>query len=188
MALPLGIVQTRQITKAAWANIPTTGPMASDAYRDVAMFNAVVVDETIPDFGNSFDMDALLHSETLLLQANYLSPASVLQKTGLHIEQFASNHILGRIAPDRAGILVFSIPFNAGWVLKIDGKETPMFRANFGMLAATVVAGQHSVELNFHIPGRNLGLGFSAMGLGLLGIAALLKRYLTRLKKDAVTN
>ena len=66
-------------------------------------------------------------------------------------------------------MLVFSIPFNQGWSLKIDGQPTPLMRANFGMLAAPVTAGPHTVVLDFRLPGQRLG----AL-LGLLGLALLL--------------
>lgn len=176
MVLPFGVIQTHQITKAALANIPTVNTATAETYRDVAMFNAVVVDQITPGYGSPFDMDALMRTESLALQEIYFTPASMLQKTGLQIEQFSSNHIVGRISPTQAGILVFSIPFNAGWTLRVDGKETPMFRANFGMLAAPVVAGHHSVELTFDVPGRSLGWIVFALGLTMLGLLAFLKR------------
>lgn len=176
MALPLGVVQTHQITKAAFANVFTSNTVAADDYRDIAMINAVVVDHLVPGYGTRFDLDALMRMETLPIQDNYFSPVSALQKTGLQIEQFTSSRIFGRIAPNQAGILVFSIPFNSGWVLRINGKETPMFRANFGMLAAPVVAGQQSVELAFHIPGRSLGWAVSVLGLTILGLLEFMRR------------
>ena len=78
------------------------------------------------------------------------------------LTEFSSRH------PEKAGILVFSIPYNRGWSLKIDGKETPMIRANFGMLATPVQPGAHSVELDFHLPGKGAGLLLGALGLALL--------------------
>ena len=93
-----------------------------------------------------------------------------LQETGLRIEQFSSDHIAGNIRPTKAGILVFSIPYSRGWSLKIDGKETPMIRANFGMLATPVQAGAHTVELDFRLPGRREGLLLGTLGLVLLAL------------------
>lgn len=176
MALPFGIVQTTQLTKETFARISVIDDVNAETIRDIALFNSVVVDQLIPGHGNTFPLDALMQSNAFSLQEHYFSPALTLQKTGLHITQFASNHITGSIAPTQAGILVFSIPFNAGWSLRLDGIETPMFRANFGMLAAPVLAGSHFVELTFRIPGQDLGLCLGALGLGLLMLGVFLRR------------
>jgi len=169
MALPLGIVQSRQVTQSAFAKLGSLPEEQANIYRDIVMLNAVVVDQPVPNHGEPFDLDGLLAASALTLQDNYYQPAKALQATGLRLEEFASNHIKGSINPDQSGVLVFSIPFNQGWSLKIDGQPTPLMRANFGMLAAPVTAGPHTVVLDFRLPGQRLG----AL-LGLLGLALLL--------------
>jgi uncharacterized membrane protein YfhO len=95
------------------------------------------------------------------------------------VSHFSNRNITGEISPTEAGILVFSIPFNTGWTLKLDGLAVPMFRANFGMLAATVGAGPHSVELSFETPGRRMGWLLGALGLCALVMAGLFSRRLS---------
>ena len=168
MALPLGIVQTKQITRSTLSRLSGLPEADANTYRDIAILNAVVVENVIPEHGDLFDLDGLVRSKVLVLQDRYLEPALALQRTGLRIEQFSSNHISGNIHPEKAGILVFSIPYNRGWSLKIDGKETPMMRANFGMLATPVQAGAHTVELDFRVPGQREGGMIAALGIGLL--------------------
>jgi len=168
MALPLGIVQTKQITRSTLSRLSGLPEADANTYRDIAILNAVVVENVIPEHGDLFDLDDLVRSKVLVLQDRYLEPAVALQRTGLRIEQFSSNHISGNIHPEKAGILVFSIPYNRGWSLKIDGKETPMMRANFGMLATPVQAGTHTVELDFRVPGQREGGMIAALGIGLL--------------------
>lgn len=171
MALPLGIVQTRQITLSDLARLSLLSNAAdANTYRDVAIINAAVVENLIPEHGDLFDLDELLRSNVLVLQDRYLEPAIALQKTGLRIEQFSSNHISGNISPEKAGILVFSIPYDQGWSLKIDGKDAPMLRANFGMLATPVQAGVHTVELDFRILGQREGILIGTLGLALLAL------------------
>ncbi|PKO60986.1 MAG: hypothetical protein CVU24_10635 [Betaproteobacteria bacterium HGW-Betaproteobacteria-18] len=168
MALPLGIVQSRQITQSAFAKLATLPEQQANMYRDITMMNAVVLDQPVPTHGELFDLDGLLAANELTIQDNYFKPAVALQATGLQIEQFASNHITGSISPDKNGVLVFSIPFNQGWSLQIDGQPTPLMRANFGMLGAPVAAGKHTVELDFRLPGQRVGVMLGLLGLGLL--------------------
>lgn len=176
MALPLGIVQSKQVTRAAFARLSALPLAEANVRRDVVIINAVVVDKIIPEHVDVYDLDELLQTKDMLLSDKYFKPAQALQKTGLQIQQFASNHITGSINPTEAGILVFSIPFNQGWSLRIDGKDTPMMRANFGMLAAPVQAGKQSVELRFETPGQRIGWLLGAFGFGLLCLVAYRQR------------
>ncbi|MDD2882891.1 MAG: YfhO family protein [Rhodoferax sp.] len=168
MALPLGVVHTRQITPSTFAKLATRPEQEANIYRDIVMMNAVVLDQPVPNHGELFDLDGLVSSNALTLQDNYYQPALALQATGLRLEQFASNHLKGSISPEKNGVLVFSIPFNQGWSLQIDGQPTPLMRANFGMLAAPVAAGTHTVALDFRMPGQRVGAMLGLLGLGLL--------------------
>lgn len=168
MALPFGVVQTRQITKEALAKVSTQDPVNAAVFIDAALLNAALVDHIIPAHGSTLDLDALARTRSLSLEDWYFSPVAELQRTGLKVEKFSSNHISGEISPTSSGILVFSIPFSDGWKLKVDGIETAMFRVNFGMLGASVNAGKHSVELVFEIPGQRWGRFLGALGFALL--------------------
>lgn len=168
MALPLGVVHTRQITQSTFAKLATRPEQEANIYRDIVMMNAVVLDQPVPNHGELFDLDGMVGSNALTLQDHYYQPALALQATGLRLEQFASNHLKGSISPEKNGVLVFSIPFNQGWSLQIDGQPTPLMRANFGMLAAPVTAGTHTVALDFRLPGQRVGAMLGLLGLGLL--------------------
>jgi len=169
-ALPLGVVQTKQIAQSALARLRSLSRDDADLLRDIVMINAVVVNNVIPEYGDQFDLGELLGRRTMVLRDRYFDPAMALREAGLHIDQFSSDHISGNINPVKAGILVFSIPYSRGWSLRLDGKEIPMIRANFGMLAAPVQAGAHTVELDFHVPGQAAGLMLGALGLALLAV------------------
>lgn len=170
MALPLGIVQTKQITLRALSRLASLPDVDANVYRDIAIINAALVENVVPEGAELFDLEDLLRSKVLVLQHRYFEPAARLQQTGLQIEQFSSGRISGRIRPEQAGMLVFSIPYNRGWSLKIDGRDTAMMRANFGMLAAPVQAGAHTVELDFRLPGRREGVLLCALGVVLLAL------------------
>lgn len=168
MALPFGVVQTRQMTKEALVRVSNQDPVNAAIFTDAALLNAALVEQIIPGHGDTLDLDALARTRSLSLEDWYFSPVEELQRTGLKVEKFSSNHIRGEISPVSPGILVFSIPFSNGWQLQVDGVVTPMFRVNFGMLGAPVGAGKHSVELNFEIPGRRWGWFLGGLGVVLL--------------------
>ncbi len=175
-ALPLGIVQTRQVTQKMLAGMSVPNVEAANMIRDVALINAVVLERFDTRWGERFALDEMLKQRVVSVEDIFFKPAQKLQQTGLAITSFASNKIVGSIRPDAPGMLVFSIPFNAGWTLKIDGQPTSLVRANYGMLAATVAAGSQVVELDFELPGQRLGLLLGALGAVLLAASGFVKK------------
>ncbi len=169
LALPLGVVHNRQVTRADMARLSSHSLEKSRRIKDAVLMNAVVVDEFMPDRGKPFDIKSL-ESAAQPDHDAYAAQARMLQQTGLRITRFSNHRIEGTIHPTEAGLLVFSIPFYKGWSLRIDGKPVDVQRVNFGMLGAPVAAGPHSVELTYSLPGRMTGLGLGALGVLLLAL------------------
>ncbi|RHP37610.1 hypothetical protein DWZ60_04460 [Blautia sp. AF34-10] len=69
----------------------------------------------------------------------------------------------------RDGYLITSIPYDENFVLKVDGKETLLFRANTAFLGAKIPSGEHKIVLVYHAPGRTAGSWCSLMG-GMLAL------------------
>jgi uncharacterized membrane protein YfhO len=168
-ALPFAVVHTRQVTGEALERAAAAMPEGQHArLKDFTLMNAVVLDAPLAGAGSSFD-PALLHlGGSLDLEASYAAPATRLQRTGLQVREFSSTRVTGTIRPEADGVLVFSIPAYAGWTLRVDGKETPLMKVNYGMWGARVSAGTHQIEMSYRLPGRYAGIA-----LGLAGLAAM---------------
>jgi hypothetical protein len=77
-------------------------------------------------------------------------------------------------------VAVFSeIYYQPGWVATVDGKETPIFRANYVLRAMLLPAGSHKVEMKFqpssYYTGEKISLATSVLILVLLGSALFLE-------------
>jgi hypothetical protein len=55
-------------------------------------------------------------------------------------------------------ILVVSETWDAGWLAEIDGKETPLLKANLAFRALAVPAGAHRIVMRFRPPSARNGL------------------------------
>lgn len=58
----------------------------------------------------------------------------------------------------KAGVAFFSIPYDRGWSVLVDGKQVKTICANVGFLAIPIYAGQHEIEFTYMTPGLRLGI------------------------------
>lgn len=83
------------------------------------------------------------------------------------------------VVAKQSGVLVLADADYPGWEAEIDGRETPILRANLAFRAVAVPAGAHRVVMRFRpSPARH---GLIGMGLALAGVAA----FCFRRKKSA---
>jgi uncharacterized membrane protein YfhO len=74
------------------------------------------------------------------------------------------------------GILVVSDAWYPGWRATLDGKETPLLRADYALRGVAVPAGHHTVTMSFASAPARIGLILSLAGLLALGGLAFIGR------------
>ncbi|MGA7743393.1 MAG: YfhO family protein [Polyangia bacterium] len=73
------------------------------------------------------------------------------ESTGGTVEfvRYTTNQAEMRVHTARAAMLVFSDSYYPGWIAKVDGSATPIYRANVTQRAVVVPAGDHRVSFRF---------------------------------------
>ena len=76
------------------------------------------------------------------------------------------------------GILLVTDRYSPNWKVWVDGRETPLLRANYIMRGVQVPAGSHTVEFKYRPPVDSLWVTLSAMvvAIGLCGFLAVTGR------------
>jgi uncharacterized membrane protein YfhO len=95
----------------------------------------------------------------------YINAVNDRRKEPFVIDKFSQNHITGTVEAGGNRILFFSIPYDKGWTLKIDGKPVEIEQVNIGFIGAEIGEGLHSVELRYFTPGLFAGIILSLIGL-----------------------
>jgi uncharacterized membrane protein YfhO len=137
-----------------------------------------LVSETEADAMSMAQRDAVLSHTAIVadppaLQATLAQLDSTAQHAGA--TEWASLHKLndtrleGSVDAARAGLLLLSMPFDAGWSARLDDKEVPLMRADYGLAALPVAPGLHQLTLQYSPPGRRLGNYCALLGLLILG-------------------
>lgn len=66
--------------------------------------------------------------------------------------EHSRNSIKGTITVSRKKLLFFSIPYDKGWSITIDGKKVETKLINIGFIGVIIPPGVHNIELSFVPP------------------------------------
>jgi len=153
----------------------------SQSQKDIYLFKGCVVDSGDNDVSTAVKKYNLADTALPTTMDLYYQSAEALAKKGLTITQFKENHITGTIATQVSSILFYSIPFDAGWTAKVNGKEVKVHRVNCGFIGLVLPAGNNNVELSFTPrylkTGGMVSLVSIIMFIVLLGIARKFNRF-----------
>ncbi len=99
------------------------------------------------------DMDAL---------AEY---SKLLNSKEVTIEKIIDHHLTGTVNAEKDERLFFTIPYQKGWTLYVDGKEAPLEKTCNLFMSTPITAGAHVYELKFWPPGLTVGIIVSVIAL-----------------------
>lgn len=86
------------------------------------------------------------------------------QKDTLIITQFKNDNIKGTIDLDNSKHLFFSIVYDPGWKIIVNGKEQTLKLSNIGFSGITLPKGKHEIELKYVPPYLYEGIALSSFG------------------------
>ena len=129
-------------------------------------------EETVLEFRFRSDKVDLSHVGLYRLDVDQIQKVLEKRKAqGLQVEKFSNTHIVGSVdITDDSQFMMTSIPYSAGWKVKVDGKDVPTSKAWNSLLSFPITSGQHKVEFVFSQKGTLLGLILSLISVTILYI------------------
>ena len=97
-----------------------------------------------------------------------------------------NDEITGTITLTQPKMLLFAIPYSAGWRAYVDGEAAELYRANLSYMALSLDAGEHTVELRYETPYLRLGAYVSVAGVAAAAITAVVIEQAIRRKSRGV--
>lgn len=102
--------------------------------------------------------------ETIWQDAYKMLSASMLDVT-----DYGDSYLKGTVDVQEDGVFVTSVPYEAGWKLKVDGHTREIDELIGGAwISTSLSAGEHQIELSFRPPGLIAGLLITLASIGLL--------------------
>jgi uncharacterized membrane protein YfhO len=166
-SLPLGLSFTRYLPENEFLQLTRDG-------KEQALLAVAVLDPA--NLAAIEGLKLVTASDLEKEFATFSFPAIIQQRraSALYVSSFTQNRLAGDVRLDQNGILVLQTPFNPGWRAFQDGKPVSVVRADVGLLALPVKAGEHRIELRYRNPW--LLTGAVSTGLSALLLAILLWR------------
>jgi uncharacterized membrane protein YfhO len=143
----------------------TLQPGTHNYYVTVPAIGVDAIRLSISQVAGTFSMDnfAVFHrdDEGIAKQASLLS-------SNISIDTFRDDYIRATTDLEKAGLIYFSIPFDQGWKLYVDGTLSKKIQANLAFTGVHVGPGSHVIELTYSIPWLKEGTVISIVALVLL--------------------
>ena len=141
-ALPLGFTYENYISLKDFKTLARNQKM-------YVLYKAVVIDDRVyNDFGNLAKLN-ISNVPKIYSFKEYSDDIKLLNKDTLNISEHGQNKIAGTINIDKDKMLFFSIPFDKGWNIKVDGKSVNTMMVNIGFIGVPIEKGLHNIELSF---------------------------------------
>lgn len=106
-----------------------------------------------------------------------------LQSTAGELIKETDSHLIGKVNAGENCRLFFTIPYDEGWTLKVDGKEVELEKTADLFMSAEISQGEHSYELIFFPRGMSLGIKVTG-GAVILLLLLIVYNVLIRKKND----
>ena len=136
-ALPLGFLSEREVLSLDLSEYEK----GSEAQK--VLFNSIVKDGS----------------------ESYDEAISYLHKNGFNITEFDTDLIKGTVKAEKDGVMLFSIPYDEGWKISLDGENIPAQKAAGYLLGFDISEGEHEIELSYTVPGIKSGAIISLISL-----------------------
>jgi uncharacterized membrane protein YfhO len=164
--------------------------LGTDRYQSQAFHVGYVTEGQQLTFEFLFNDDC--ESGTITIHAAEFQSAvwsnvySALQKHGMEVEEFGDTYFKGTITTEDNQAVFFSIPYEEGWTVKIDGNVVPTDEVFDAFLAVEVPAGEHQIELEYVSEGFRMGVIISMLSLLFLLVFLWVIRGLKRKDSDGI--
>jgi uncharacterized membrane protein YfhO len=162
--LPLGFTYDRYILYSDYMNLPVF-------FKEIALVKGFVIDDNM---AGNFQKLACYHPwiENLTTAEynlnKFANDVNQRQNGAMKLTRHSQNHISGTVNIDKPKLLFFSIPYDKGWKIIVDGKPQLLSRVNIGFMGIVLDSGQHSIELKFRPRFQTISLFTTLFGLFLL--------------------
>jgi uncharacterized membrane protein YfhO len=161
MGLPFGLAFDRYIPEDLFLHLPSQA-------KPEALLHGVVLSQQ--DAAHQSGLSQLSFDELMQQMSLGSIPDALAERraTAMNMHSFRQTRIDGMIRLNQNGIVLFQMPFDAGWHAFSDGRAISTLKVNGGLLGVALKDGEHRIELRYQPPLLYAGAGVTLLSVGVL--------------------
>jgi uncharacterized membrane protein YfhO len=161
MGLPFGLAFDRYIPEDVFLHLPSRA-------KPEALLHGVVLSEQ--DAAHQSGLSQLTFDELMQQMSLGSIPDALAERraTAMNMQSFRQTRIDGTIRLNQNRIVLFQMPFDAGWHASSDGRAIPTIKVDGGLLGVALKDGEHRVELRYEPPLLYAGAAVTLLSVGVL--------------------
>ena len=178
--IPMGFTYDYYITESEWNDLN-----ADDHDLDLARV-LIIPDEVALEYGDTLNMTELFAEDLIGSDYSYYDFEIDCDKraasscTSFETDTYGFTAKTAVLKDDT--LVFFSVPYTKGFSCTVDGQETEILSADYGLMAIPVHGGSHEIRVTYTPEGFRSGLVISIVGLAIL--CALIWHTLIYVKKN----
>ncbi len=135
--------------------------------------------------GDTVEIELVPETDTMTVKQSYFyyedlqaltAAAQSIQDSRVVIQSQSSSHLTGEMTVRQDGYLLFTIPYDQGWQLCVDGKPVQTVKMLDTFLAAQIEAGTHKFTLHYTPNGLYIGCVLSLIAIAVALVNTLHRR------------
>lgn len=162
--IPFGLTFNRSIAEDVFSKLPKDE-------KPSALLSAVVLSDKETD-QQGLTRANLSDLRTELGSFSLADAVAARRKTAFRLTSFSQTHLEGKVSLEQKSMLVLQTPFDSGWHAFQDGQAMRVTKADVGLLAVGLDAGEHTVSLSYRNPWLVPGLIITLVSLS-IGVVGL---------------
>ncbi|MCR5669846.1 MAG: YfhO family protein [Butyrivibrio sp.] len=161
--IPMGFTFDKYITESEWKDLEIKE-------HDYDLTRCLIIsDKDAAKYGDSLDMEEITAEDIMEDEMSYLDLTKECTKrslTSCSVFETDTYGFTAKTAPIQGNkLLFFSVPATEGFSCTVDGAETEILKADFGLMAIPVSEGVHDIRVTYTPEGFRSGLILSIIGV-----------------------
>ena len=162
----------------------TTGIVEERSYDDLKFRKIISLgiadyDRTVTVYPADEDIEEVEFLSYAMNQDVLDKVYAVLSRQPMELQSMSDREMQGTVSVTEAGVLLLSVPYDAGWSVEVDGVRTEALAWKDAFLAVELTEGEHHITFSYCPAGFRAGLAVSSVSV-LIGLAILFKNRIKR--------
>ncbi len=158
--IPMGFTYDTILSRSQFEQIST-------GYRHLVQLKAIVLEDKEYEKYKDMFKEADIYDWWYTENEYYKDCTARAENTCYYFEK-DNKGFTAKITSESKNLVFFSVPYDEGWSVTVNGEDAQVIKANVGFMAVEVPEGDSEIRFDYTTPGLSLGIKISIVSLCVL--------------------